>query len=150
MKPFNKGKKSGKKTGMKKNKRDFNRPYPGQGGGFERPYDSSSFSGFKGRGGGTELYQAICAECGEPCEVPFKPTGSRPVLCRKCFRQNEGGGSDDRFSGRDSRRKPRDRGGERRGGEQRDREHHGGNDLALQLADINRKLDLIMEALEID
>ena len=29
--------------------------------------------------------QAVCAECGKECEVPFKPTGDRPVYCRDCF-----------------------------------------------------------------
>jgi CxxC-x17-CxxC domain-containing protein len=27
----------------------------------------------------------ICAACGTPTTVPFKPTQSRPVLCRTCF-----------------------------------------------------------------
>lgn len=25
------------------------------------------------------------------CEVPFRPNGSRPVLCRNCFKKDEGG-----------------------------------------------------------
>ncbi|MDQ7093587.1 zinc-ribbon domain containing protein [Desulfosporosinus sp. PR] len=32
-----------------------------------------------------EMYDALCAECGKPCVVPFKPTGDRPVYCRECF-----------------------------------------------------------------
>ena len=31
------------------------------------------------------MNKAICSECGEKCEVPFKPTGDKPVLCSKCF-----------------------------------------------------------------
>ncbi len=31
------------------------------------------------------LYQAICADCRKGCEVPFKPTGDRPVYCKECF-----------------------------------------------------------------
>src|ERR1019366_5773125 len=27
----------------------------------------------------------ICSECGSNTTVPFKPTQSRPVLCRACF-----------------------------------------------------------------
>jgi CxxC-x17-CxxC domain-containing protein len=37
-----------------------------------------------------QLHQATCATCGKSCEVPFKPTGSKPVYCRDCFRNNEG------------------------------------------------------------
>jgi CxxC-x17-CxxC domain-containing protein len=32
-----------------------------------------------------EMYKAVCADCGEECEVPFKPDGTRPVYCRECF-----------------------------------------------------------------
>jgi CxxC-x17-CxxC domain-containing protein len=31
------------------------------------------------------MHKAICSECGEKCEVPFKPTGDKPVLCSNCF-----------------------------------------------------------------
>jgi len=32
-----------------------------------------------------EMHKAVCAECGNECEVPFKPDQSRPVYCRECF-----------------------------------------------------------------
>jgi len=32
-----------------------------------------------------EMHKAVCAECGQECEVPFKPDGSRPVYCRECY-----------------------------------------------------------------
>jgi CxxC-x17-CxxC domain-containing protein len=31
------------------------------------------------------MHQATCATCGKSCEVPFRPTGERPVYCRDCF-----------------------------------------------------------------
>jgi CxxC-x17-CxxC domain-containing protein len=34
------------------------------------------------------MHQAICSNCGKECEVPFKPTGSKPVFCRECFQNN--------------------------------------------------------------
>lgn len=37
------------------------------------------------------MYQAVCSKCGKQCEVPFQPTGSKPVFCRDCFRENGGG-----------------------------------------------------------
>jgi CxxC-x17-CxxC domain-containing protein len=32
-----------------------------------------------------QMYDAICANCGKPCKVPFKPTEGRPVYCSECF-----------------------------------------------------------------
>ena len=28
----------------------------------------------------------VCADCGRTAQVPFQPTGSRPVYCNDCFR----------------------------------------------------------------
>ena len=38
-----------------------------------------------GFGGPREMSDAVCSECGQPCQVPFKPTDGRPVYCRDCF-----------------------------------------------------------------
>jgi CxxC-x17-CxxC domain-containing protein len=37
------------------------------------------------------LYQIVCADCNKSSEIPFKPTGDRPVYCKECFskRKNE-------------------------------------------------------------
>ena len=32
-----------------------------------------------------KLYQIVCADCRKPCEIPFKPSGDRPVYCKECF-----------------------------------------------------------------
>jgi len=29
--------------------------------------------------------KAVCADCHKECEVPFRPTGDRPVYCKECF-----------------------------------------------------------------
>jgi len=29
--------------------------------------------------------QVICSDCNKECEVPFKPSGDRPVYCKECF-----------------------------------------------------------------
>jgi CxxC-x17-CxxC domain-containing protein len=31
------------------------------------------------------MHEAICATCGKSCEVPFRPTGDKPVYCSDCF-----------------------------------------------------------------
>ncbi|MFA6534306.1 MAG: CxxC-x17-CxxC domain-containing protein [Patescibacteria group bacterium] len=36
-------------------------------------------------GGRPQMHSAVCSECGDACEVPFRPTGDRPVFCTKCF-----------------------------------------------------------------
>lgn len=73
----------------------------------------SSRGGDRGRDGARpEMHRAVCAECGENCEVPFKPSGDRPVLCSNCFKGKDGGESrgesrrdsrPERSFGRDSR-----------------------------------------------
>ena len=35
-----------------------------------------------------EMHKATCASCGNGCEVPFKPNGSRPIYCRECFKKD--------------------------------------------------------------
>ena len=37
--------------------------------------------------------KAICTDCHKECEVPFKPTGDRPVYCKDCFSRRKQGGS---------------------------------------------------------
>jgi CxxC-x17-CxxC domain-containing protein len=32
------------------------------------------------------MYDVICSRCKKECQVPFRPTGSKPVLCSECFR----------------------------------------------------------------
>jgi CxxC-x17-CxxC domain-containing protein len=37
-----------------------------------------------------QMFEAICAECGKKCEVPFRPTGDKPVYCTDCFAKRQG------------------------------------------------------------
>jgi CxxC-x17-CxxC domain-containing protein len=47
----------------------------------------------RGSGGGSygssraprQMYQVVCAECKKDTEVPFLPSGDRPVYCSDCF-----------------------------------------------------------------
>jgi CxxC-x17-CxxC domain-containing protein len=38
-----------------------------------------------------QMFPATCSQCGQSCEVPFKPTGNHPVFCRNCFKNQAGG-----------------------------------------------------------
>ncbi len=70
----------------------------GGGGDFKR-------QGFGRRGSSDrEMHRTTCSKCGNDCEVPFRPTGERPVYCSKCFETNRSSDSR-RFDDRDSRGK---------------------------------------------
>ena len=56
-------------------------------GGF-RDRDSGGFNR-----GSSEMHEVTCDKCGRRCEVPFRPTGNKPVFCSACFRRNEDSGS---------------------------------------------------------
>lgn len=64
--------------------------YFNRGGGFGGGRNSNR-SGFGGGSDRSDLYKAVCAECGKDCQVPFRPTGTRPVYCSECFEAQNGG-----------------------------------------------------------
>ena len=69
------------------------------GGGFKKKSFDRNSSGFGARDGGRpQMHQATCSECGKTCEVPFRPTGEKPVYCSECF-QNKRGNNFDRPRG---------------------------------------------------
>lgn len=52
--------------------------------------DSYSSGGSYGGGyssGPRQMYPAVCSACGKQTEVPFKPSGDKPVYCRECFQE---------------------------------------------------------------
>ncbi len=66
---------------------------------------SNSYSGDRREGYSrnkreVEMTKVICSSCGKECEVPFKPTSSKPVYCAECFAKINKGGSD-KVSNRD-------------------------------------------------
>ncbi|PIR63053.1 MAG: hypothetical protein COU65_00320 [Candidatus Pacebacteria bacterium CG10_big_fil_rev_8_21_14_0_10_42_12] len=75
------------------------------------------------------MHPATCSKCNKDCEVPFRPTGDKPVFCSDCFREN-GGGSERRFSDRGPR--------------------PTGPSNQAQFDEVNRKLDTIIELLKAD
>ena len=46
--------------------------------------------------GSREMHKSVCADCGKECEVPFRPTGVRPVYCRECCVKIRPPGTEDR------------------------------------------------------
>ena len=51
-----------------------------------RKSTSSSGGGGGSYGQRREMFPAVCAQCGKETQVPFKPSGDRPVYCNDCFR----------------------------------------------------------------
>ena len=39
--------------------------------------------------GPREMHKAVCTDCGNECEVPFKPTEGKPVFCNDCFAKHK-------------------------------------------------------------
>lgn len=73
-----------------------------------------------------ELFEATCARCKNSCQVPFRPNGKKPVLCKDCFAASkEDGASQPRSYGRA-------KGNDARTG-----------DFEAQIALINAKLDTL-------
>lgn len=58
----------------------------------------------------SSMHKTICSECGRDCEVPFRPTGDKPVFCSICFGKKDGssGNRNDRRARRDSGRSSHD------------------------------------------
>ena len=98
---------------------------------------------FGSRGGGDrEMFRTTCSNCGKDCEVPFKPSGSRPVLCNDCFR-NAGGNDTRRSEGRGGGRPSF-------GGSSNSRDRSDRPQLNEQLEALNAKLDRILKLLDQD
>lgn len=53
------------------------------------------------------MHKAVCANCGKECEVPFRPSGERPVYCSDCFDKMRNEGGNERRDNRNFDRPPR-------------------------------------------
>ena len=100
-------------------------------GGRSREFGSRDSGRFERRP--LEMHNATCDKCKKQCQVPFRPSGDKPVFCSDCFR-NEGSGSN--FNSRSSFGS-RDRGKPSSSGMSSE-----------QFNQINAKLDKIIKTLE--
>ena len=62
-------------------------------------YGSYSSGGYGSRGP-RQMFSATCSSCGKEAQVPFQPSGDKPVYCSDCFQQRGGGGSRGGYGGR--------------------------------------------------
>lgn len=35
-----------------------------------------------------KMYSAVCSSCGTTTQVPFQPSGNKPVYCKECFQSH--------------------------------------------------------------
>jgi len=89
-----------------------------------------------------EMHDAVCSDCGKNCQVPFRPSGDKPIYCSDCFekkggrggRSNRGGFQSRNFGNRDGGGRPQQNNGGDRGMAQ----------LSEKIGTLNNKLDTII------
>jgi CxxC-x17-CxxC domain-containing protein len=57
----------------------------------------SSGGGYNSDRGQREMHTAICASCGKEAQVPFIPSGDKPVYCSDCFQSRRPTRSNSRY-----------------------------------------------------
>jgi CxxC-x17-CxxC domain-containing protein len=97
--------------------------------------------------GSVTMHEAVCNQCGKPCEVPFRPTQGKPVYCNACFSGKKETGNSweaDRFSQNNysGHRAPADQ--DFRG----DNDKKNNDEMKKQLELLNGKMDLLIKAVE--
>lgn len=122
---------------------NFNRDSDSRGGrrggfgGGRRSFGHSRFGGRSNFGrndrGDRQMFNVVCSNCGKDCQVPFNPTGDKPVYCSDCFEKMGGGGRDERRSFSRPRYDDRNR---------------SDNNYKDQLESIDAKLDKILNLLQ--
>ncbi len=97
------------------------------------------------------LHDAVCDECGKDCQVPFRPSGDRPIYCSDCFEKKGGSDSSRSRDRRDSPRRsfPRRSFGDRdsRGPSQSNINNRSISQLVEKIETLNTKLDTIIDLL---
>jgi CxxC-x17-CxxC domain-containing protein len=75
-----------------------------------------------------QKFDAVCSNCGKKCQVPFRPSASRPVYCNDCFGAPHDAPKDKKdFSSAEGRTTA---------------------ELTRQIAAMNNKIDLMLKILQ--
>jgi CxxC-x17-CxxC domain-containing protein len=106
------------------------------GGNRGRSFGGGNRGGFDRNREDRQMFSAICDKCGAECELPFKPTGEKPVYCSNCF---------EKTSGRDGGN--RDFGGNNRRFDSRDTKDYRQDNTRSEIQALDKKLDRIIELL---
>lgn len=134
-----------------------------RGGGGFRGGDRGGKPAFQNKSWGVDrgekpMFKATCSECGKACEVPFRPTGEKPVFCSDCFNKmrdpSDSRGGRPEFSDRGPKRDFNDRHAPRpdfsapRDPRAPYKPAPVNDNTSKQLSDISFKLDKLINAIE--
>ncbi len=125
----------------------------GGGGGFRGGNGGGGRPSFRGGDRGeVTMHKAVCDECKKSCEVPFRPSGDKPVYCSDCFSSKREDG--DRGGDRGPRRDFGDRGPKRDFNDRpapsfaKQASVPASDAVTKQLSEISTKLDRLTSAIE--
>jgi len=57
----------------------------------QRKAEGGFGGGGRRNGGPREMHIATCASCGNACQVPFQPSGEKPIYCSNCMNMRKSG-----------------------------------------------------------
>lgn len=122
-------------------------------GGAGRPaFQKKSWGNDRGGDRETTMYKAVCSECKKSCDVPFRPSGDKPVYCRDCFagkREGDDRGSRPSGMGHEPKRFSNDRPAPRADSARTEvRQTPNDDQMKKQLSDFSFKLDKLIAAIE--
>ena len=113
-----------------------------RGGGFRGGNGGGGRPSFGGNRGGDRgpvtMHKAVCDECHKNCEVPFRPSGDKPIYCNECFGSKRGDVAP-RREFRNDRPAPTF---------SKPAVAPMGNDMSKQLSEMNNKLDRLINSIE--
>lgn len=115
--------------------------FKGNGGGYKGGFKGGNIGGNRGDRGPVTMHSAICSSCGKSCEVPFRPTGEKPVYCRDCFAGRSAMGGD-----RSQRKDPRTFSTNQTVNSSQS--NAGNSEMKKQLDAMNVKLDKLMSLVQ--
>jgi CxxC-x17-CxxC domain-containing protein len=102
------------------------------------------------------MHKAICSHCGKSCEVPFFPSGDKPVFCRDCFNRTRDSVNPQGQPSKFSNHGPRQSYGDRQSAPRRDfakpefKSSQGpvNDDIKKYFSEISTKLDRLINNIE--
>ncbi len=127
--------------------------FKGGHGGGKPSFQKKNWGTDRGSDRDTVMHKATCSECGKSCEVPFRPTGDKPVYCKDCFNakrdhNDSRGGNRPDFGNRGPKKSFGDRPAFRSDSRPDFKPTQVPDNTSKQLGEINAKLDRLVGAIE--
>ncbi|MSU56184.1 MAG: hypothetical protein EXS51_02660 [Candidatus Taylorbacteria bacterium] len=112
-------------------------------------YDNNQQGGYKGGkdkrqfDGPKQMFSAICADCRKSCQVPFRPSGDKPIYCKDCFMKRK-----EKTAGDTWRPEPVSQNAPKQHSAQPQTSGAQFSDLKRQMDALSAKMDTILEKFE--